>query len=1110
MKSHLIKKLALGMALAMTLQSIFVPTQTIAATTNNNIFTNPKVSVYPYLMNPEDYPAYEQRVSEVPTRDDFQNRLQLDFSVNGRGFVERLMDPPSLSGLSSFNRDNKWFYIRGGKFTRIPGIDNNEPGVESQDQVDSIVNVVGNRYLGKVVGEVDGGFRQFNHQINYPLSPNKMDRYYNFQQFINPFESASKGYLVTLHNVGGYHAWAKEGAVRMIGTQNFTRSQSTVPVQFAFARGAGKQNGLLWSGQYSSGHQFDDGIKDWSSDAKNASDIRKHQNIIAGIERKPRSQWNNRDKRRHARSLRFLDALTKASPERGVGISVYRNYLYSMYLYNSAYVKYERGGTISKKDPRLSPFGEMWRDANTFIENHKNPGVMQTPVAILSDFSDAFWRSPEIKKGVGRNYITWDGLAYDKGNWLMHNVFDMLHTGYRNANFFQNQRYEFPATPYGDIADVILSDAAPKILNQYNMVVAAGKLETDITGMKSKLEDYVKLQGGHFVVTGENAKKLFPEWRIGESSVNVPAGATIAFANNGQSENVRESKAGTLLTANALPANSRVVASYNNTPAVVEIPYGQGQVTLILSPYGLNEQPLPVNNMPTDTYWTEEVKFEYELLDHVKYVMDKKFDSQSFFNLNNDELRYIVNYRGPGEYTLGIINGTTGPQDFRIDSKIGNITSVRDLNLNDKNVEKELGFLPRGYHGKGGTTDANTVAGGGIKILELSINDGSNVDVLSKSVPTAPTSSDLYDLNFFTNVKREIMSQPDFFNQYSGVKITATRFLKTDFSQMTDDIRWLNDRQVKVVVDLGGSTDAAVISKVDAKLNLFKSSAKLLGESSAEAVRTTTGSVIAVDPLADKTANTANAKYFLNLRGKTDIREFLAENPKFFEEFGGVSVDASYVANRDRDAFVEEVNYLRQKNINVVVDFSSDIKAFDKISFIPQMGTYSRGMAMADNVFEKMQGASIYEAIVMTHFSSYANQKEGLKQFIQKAQARNIFVNIQNSSDRDNMQLNNLNTAIRNLASVGARNARIAINTITTETINSSWINYYAYKSGIIMIGTPGDATGTMALPLSASSPYEKLDENALRSSRLANHIKILNGEYQSWDEIERDLNMIK
>ena len=73
-------------------------------------------------------------------------------------------------------------------------------------------------------------------------------------------------------------------------------------------------------------------------------------------------------------------------------------------------------------------------------------------------------------------------------------------------------------TPYGDIADCLLSDVTAGVLGQYATVIAAGELRGGAE-LRDKLEAYVE-GGGRLVITAANLAK-FPSGLAGISVVGA-------------------------------------------------------------------------------------------------------------------------------------------------------------------------------------------------------------------------------------------------------------------------------------------------------------------------------------------------------------------------------------------------------------------------------------------------------------------------------------------------------------------------------------------------------------------------------------------------------------
>ena len=187
----------------------------------------------------------------------------------------------------------------------------------------------------------------------------------------------------------------------------------------------------------------------------------------------------------------------KFGPSKGTSLSLMKRLLYGHILYNSMAVGFESGWFSGDK---LTPIGRLQQSAHRWVKEHGQPGVMHTPVAVLLDFY-AGWTYPRHLY-TGDVYRVWGNLPYAPGDYLTDAVLDMLYPGYQNSSYFHDESGFNAPTPYGDMADCLLSDAPPWLLARYPVVVVAGELSGG-REIRDKLQAYLS-GGGHLVVTEGN------------------------------------------------------------------------------------------------------------------------------------------------------------------------------------------------------------------------------------------------------------------------------------------------------------------------------------------------------------------------------------------------------------------------------------------------------------------------------------------------------------------------------------------------------------------------------------------------------------------------------
>ena len=175
--------------------------------------------------------------------------------------------------------------------------------------------------------------------------------------------------------------------------------------------------------------------------------------------------------------------------------------LYSHILYNSMAVGFETGWLNGDK---LTPIGRLQQSAGRWLREHGQPGVMHAPVAVLLDFF-AGWTYPRHLY-TADVYRVWGNLPYGPGDYLTDAVLDVLYPGYQNSSYFHDESGFNAPTPYGDIADCLLSDAPAWLLARYPVVVVAGELSGG-REIRDKLQAYLN-GGGHLVITEGNLARL--------------------------------------------------------------------------------------------------------------------------------------------------------------------------------------------------------------------------------------------------------------------------------------------------------------------------------------------------------------------------------------------------------------------------------------------------------------------------------------------------------------------------------------------------------------------------------------------------------------------------
>ena len=715
-------------------------------------------TVYSHLLDPSLYPEYSRRPSRAPTWATFEGRPQFValralpsavFTNQGLGTVcmppiDLVSNPNLGEALDEFKRRGYYLFDVGGY---VPGSVSNQIRVPPET-LRLLEEKLGDRFLGFDVGEQDGRYLFTARAIQSPYAADRLGQYLQANDYFRRIEDDLGNRLNALMVYWYWPYLIKEGRVVLAGgeTQNKVTSSS---IHYAFLRGAGKQYGVHWYG--------------------NASVF---------------NTWHYKN---------YAEATETYGPTKGNSLNLLRRLLFSHYLYNSVILGfeaalYEKSWWPPNGDGPLSPLGLIQQDAVKFVAGSPQPGVMHTPVALLLDHF-AGWMPARTWTTA---YRVWGYLPYDSGDYLTHSVFSMLYPGYEDSAWYHDERGTICNTPYGDMADVLHSDATSWVMKQYGVVVAAGNLFTADAELRDKLDTYVS-SGGTFIVTAENARRLWPEWKIGQPRP-FPSDTVVVWK-----DGTRTTERQTMeLCGVSLPAGAEVLARCGELPAVARLRRGAGEIFLLLSPFGVNAEPTVQGELAHHN-WNQPLAQPHTLLAHVRRVLDSAFLSQQLLSVG-DGLGYITCRKGPGDYTVGVFNNSLQSKPFQITSHCGPVRKVTELALGSE-MRSAPGYWPHEFQNNdGGRSDATNISGGDVRIFSVQM-DETGVRVLAKeNAPSRPVGR-LLALRSIADLREEILRRPTFFEHFDGVKLDWTYLLRRDSEQIKLDRPWLERQQLRVVVD---------------------------------------------------------------------------------------------------------------------------------------------------------------------------------------------------------------------------------------------------------------------------------------------------------------------
>ncbi len=746
--------------------------------------------LYPCLLDPSVYPDFNRRPNRVPTWQTFENTTQFttlraftihdnllvnfreDLDLYQRLNLGRIIWPVFQTVFArNFNelveeikqRNLFLFDIWG----HVPG-----SGMEGmwshvrppKGMVEYLQRELGERFLGFDNGEQDGRYISGFANQQCPAFPDRFKQYLNFQRHFERMGNDLGNRMTTLVSLCFGHYFLKEGNHMLIGAET-AQALPNSQIYYAFIRGAGKQYGVHWFGNASIFNRW--GYKSYESSCDTGN--------------------------------------CKFGPTCGTSLNLLRRLLYTHYLYNCVAIGFEQswlvgdnvekrllGQPVPMEDDRtlavLSPVGEIQTAANEFVAQNGQPGTMYTPVAIMLDHLSG-WTMPRHLY-TSKIYQVWGSMPYEPGDYLTHGVLSMLYPGYEDASYFRDERGFLSPTPYGDVTDVLLSDAPDWVIKQYNVLILAGKLSIDAE-LCDKLDAFVE-QGGHLVVTAENARHLWPKWQIAEPTVR-PTGTTVVWSDGSRTNEKYKIPA----CPASLPPGANVLAKCKDMPLVARIAKGKGQITLFLTPFGLSERSTVTGPVQNDV--EKKLANPYPLLPHVHKVLDGVLAEQSLFSVGQG-LGYITCRKGPGEYTLGIFNPDLFLRPFKIVSHCGKIQKITELTI-DQRAKTALGYWPAGMEkNNGGESSKTTIAGGDVRLFSVSLKE-EDVQILAPLTAPVPAKDRFLTLRGMSDLKESILAKPTFFQHFDGAKIDWTYIRDRDPARIEYEHGWLSRQKLRLIVD---------------------------------------------------------------------------------------------------------------------------------------------------------------------------------------------------------------------------------------------------------------------------------------------------------------------
>lgn len=739
------------------------------------LFAQTKIRIYDHLMNPREHPDdtrhhvrppdwgtfgyqtqfmalrgfelkddmivnYNQVIDQYTKQYDLGNILWISYPfIYGKNIAE-VIDEIKQRNLYLFDL---WGYVPGSG----PG------GYWMQYKppaglFEMLESKLGDHWLGFDNGEQDGRYVGGFASQMYPASAGRFEQYLNFQRHFEKMCDELGNKMSTLVSLNFGHYFLKEGVYTLIGAET-AQALPNGQVYYSFIRGAGKQYGVPWFGNASVFNRW--GWKAYGPEQTEGSH--------------------------------------KSGPTKGTSLNLMKRLMYNHILYNSMSVGFE--SSFFDGD-RLSPIGRIQQSANKWIKQIGQPGVMYTPVAVMLDFFSG-WSFPRHLYS-SNVYRVWGNLPYKPGDYLSDGVLDMIYPGYQNASYYHDESGFISPTPYGDFADCILSDAPAWLLDQYPLLIIGGKLSGGME-IRDKLSAYVE-KGGHLIITAGSLAKLpggLAGIKVTGTSKRFKPSDALQCGQDNINENVSFE-----LSPLVIPSGAEIITKCGDSPAVVEISYGKGKITVCASPFGVGAE--SAINEPVTSKVDKPLLKPYPLLKHIRVVFDQAFRSQMVFEVN-ENLSLITCRKAPGLYLVEICNNLLKQEPFQIISHCGSIESIRELEL-DQSEKQAVGYLPDGFEKATiGVSDEWNIAGGDTRIFMVRVQE-EGIESIPHIVPSPRPQKRALTLRGITSIKEEILARPTFFEHFDRIVIDWKYIRQREKDILKQEIGWINRQKLGVIVDL--------------------------------------------------------------------------------------------------------------------------------------------------------------------------------------------------------------------------------------------------------------------------------------------------------------------
>jgi len=798
---------------------------------------NGAVNIYPYLNDPSDNPDYDRYVVKHPTYSTFGGKPQFAtlrsfqienlHAINYEEDIDQyiLQDKTSLGTviwpqypiLYTDNVRDVIDYIASknlfisGFWGFVPG---SGPGNGSlyeesvpqefhppQDVLAYLEYKLGERWFGTSAGEQDGRYVGGYAPEMMPTNGDKVQQYLNFRMHFKGIEDILGPKMFMLDGLPMSHYILKTGLYTIIGAET-AQGLPNAQIFYAFIRGACKQYGVLWMGNVSIYNRF--GYKKYTNSSHKQAVKHYQEDHLNSNDEIPNHSGNSKT------NFTCFDQ-SYGGPTCGTSLNLMKRLMYAHIMYNSAYMGFENGWFIGSTNS-LSPIGLIQHAAKEWLDDFGTVGTHLATVALLMDFYTG-WNPPRNFYD-GAMLMVWSNLPYSEGDYFTDNVLQLFYPRYQDCSYFHNETGFSSATPYGDVLDVVLSDAAVWDMQRYDTLIVTGDIQYS-KELADNLGAYINY-GGNVIITANNFALFqkdfysFLKVMVYIDSCKPYSAKEKVFVNISKLlYNVTEQYPMSVCDSDyeLEGENLQILAkTEDNKPLALlwrSPQNNSGYVLIFTTPYAISSE---LVNKPTSSIDAPMLSV-FPLLHHALIIMDHFLYSTSIVQMENTNLSYIVNYMNNDEYLVLVTNPLMSQQPLEFTSPVGDITKITEYQL-DQSEKSQVGYLPDGYQGTDlGVSTDHTIAGVDTRLFSITLQTDS-VKIIKKVTPKPrPNGIVLHLWQISDSLMNEIHRRPTFFQHFDSVIVDYSYVISKDDDFLQKEAKWFKQQNLNVYIDASPAID---------------------------------------------------------------------------------------------------------------------------------------------------------------------------------------------------------------------------------------------------------------------------------------------------------------